>query len=1033
MAYSTITNSCARTLDLFLFFFPTVAIFLCLVFFTSTSAYGSKSVVFDQLSSETEALLNWKASLQNYSVAAFRSWKLTPPAPSSNINNTATNIASSSTIPCKWFGITCNKARSTVVEISLPEVELQGTLDNLTFSSFPNLLCLNLSFNELTGNIPMHIGSLPKLTLLDLSNNDLSGILPSMSNLSSLCVLRLFHNEFNGPIPPEIGNLKNLVKLSLGWNKFTGMIPPVLGNLSNLQFLYLNSNELSGPVPSQIGDLKNLTTLFLSKNKISGLIPHSFVNLSKLALLYLDANELSGPMPSKIGGMKSLIELGLHENTFSGPIPQSLTNLSKLEELYLFENQLSGLIPQDLGIQASIKTIMLSDNHLSGSFPRQICQGSLQRLLAQHNSLMVPDLRNCTSLRRVRLDGNHFVGNITESFGVHPHLEYIDISHNMLYGELSPNWGECKNLSALKISGNNISGKIPPEFDQLTRLGLLDLSSNNLAGEIPKEFSSLSTLFSLNLSANQISGHIPIEIGQLINLESLDLSTNKLTGPIPTQLGQCSKLLSLNLSRNSFNGSISSQIGDLQCLQEQLDLSHNSFTGLIPPQLGNLIMLEILNLSHNMITGSIPLSLEGMVSLMFIDVSYNELEGVVPNNSVFKNASSPQAFRNNKGLCGELQGLPPCHQSCTSKGSKRHKHKVFIFIISSFIGTVILTFIIGVQFLLRENTKKGSMESTRRNHGNIFSVWNFDGKIAYEDIINATEDFDAKYCIGTGAFGSVYKAVLPSGHVVALKKLHPLEGEVIADEKSFGNEIHVLIDIQHRNIVKLYGFCSHPRYTFLVYEYMEKGSLSSILSNQAEAMELDWLKRVNVIKSVAYALCYLHHDCIPPIIHRDISSKNILLNSEYEARVSDFGIAKLLKLDSSNWTSLKGTHGYIAPELAYTLALTEKCDVYSFGVVALETIMGKHPGGLITSLTSQVGQKMLLRDVLDPCLTFPSDQKVAKEVISVVRIALACLRTHPQSRPTMHQVLKELLILQPSFLEHFHLITLGNLDDIEIK
>ncbi|KAJ4972021.1 hypothetical protein NE237_005120 [Protea cynaroides] len=120
-------------------------------------------------------------------------------------------------------------------------------------------------------------------------------------------------------------------------------------------------------------------------------------------------------------------------------------------------------------------------------------------------------------------------------------------------------------------------------------------------------------------------------------------------------------------------------------------------------------------------------------------------------------------------------------------------------------------------------------------------------------------------------------------------------------------------------------------------------------------------------------------------------------------------------------------------ELAYTMVLTEKCDVYSFGVVALETIMGRHPGELISSLTSLDAQKILLRDLLDSRLTFPSDQKVAKDVVSIVRIVVACLHSHPQSRPTMHQVSKELLFLQPSLVEHFHMITLGDLNDIEIQ
>ncbi|XP_042495664.1 probable leucine-rich repeat receptor-like protein kinase At1g35710 [Macadamia integrifolia] len=959
--------------------------FLCLIFFSSSASGSRVEVVHSQFSSEAEALLKWKATLPSYSLPALSSWKLTPPSPNTTTTNTTTPSAAAAAISCKWFGITCNRAGS-MVEISLPHLELQGTLDNFPFSSFPNLLRLDLSDNGITGTIPVHIGSLSKLAHLDLSYNNLSNILPPLSNLSRLRFFFLHHNQINGTIPLEIGNMKNLVKLALCWNEFTGMIPPVLTNLTNLSLLYLNHNELNGPIPSKIGDMENLVVLDLAYNKLCGLVP------------------------------------------------QSLANSSKLEILYLHENQLSGPLPQDLGGQPSIVSIQLSSNLLSGSLPQQICRGSLQYLSVRNNSLMgtIPDFRNCTSLRRLRLDNNLLVGNITGSFGVHPHLYYIDVSHNRLYGELSPKWGECKNLSGIKISGNNISGNIPPEFGHLTELGLLDLSFNKLVGEIPKALGGLSSLLSLYLNDNQISGHVPVEIGNLINLEDLDLSANRLIGSIPKQLGQCSKLLSLNLSWNSLDGSIPSQIGDLVFLQDQLDLSHNSISGLIPPELAKLRMLEILNLSHNMITGSIPLSLEEMVSLVSLDFSYNELEGVVPNNRIFKNAS-PQAFRNNKGLCGELQGLLPCPRPQTSNRSGKKGPKFFISIIASLIGIVFLAYaIIGVLILLREKVKKENIEATRGNHGNIFSIWSYNGNIAYEDMIEATENFDAKYCIGTGTYGSVYKAVLPTGHVVALKKFHPLEGEIIVDEESFGNEIRILIDIRHRNIVKLYGFCSHPQCMFLVYEYMEKGSLASILSNQAEAMGLDWLKRVNVIKSVANALSYLHHDCVPPIIHRDISSKNILLDVELEARVSDFGIARLLKPDSSNWISLKGTHGYIAPELAYTMALTEKCDVYSFGVVALETIMGRHPGELISSLSSLAGQKMLLRDVLDPCLTFPSYQKVAKDMLAVVRVALACLRNHPQSRPTMHQVSKELLVPRSSFVEHFHTITLGDLDDVEV-
>ena len=221
--------------------------------------------------------------------------------------------------------------------------------------------------------------------------------------------------------------------------------------------------------------------------------------------------------------------------------------------------------------------------------------------------------------------------------------------------------------------------------------------------------------------------------------------------------------------------------------------------------------------------------------------------------------------------------------------------------------------LLGCIFLSRCGDKKTKSDSSEPKNGDLFSIWNYDGKIAYEDIIEATKDFDISYCIGTGGYGSVYKVQLPSGKVVAIKKLHRLEAENPTFDKSFKNEVKMLTEIRHRNIVKLLGYCLHNRCMFLIYEYMERGSLFSVLSNDVEAMEFDWTKRMNVIKSTAHALCYMHHECVPAIVHRDITSNNILLNSELEGFVSDFGMAKFLDPDSSNQTLVAGTYGYLAP------------------------------------------------------------------------------------------------------------------------
>ncbi|KAH9741206.1 protein kinase domain-containing protein [Citrus sinensis] len=197
---------------------------------------------------------------------------------------------------------------------------------------------------------------------------------------------------------------------------------------------------------------------------------------------------------------------------------------------------------------------------------------------------------------------------------------------------------------------------------------------------------------------------------------------------------------------------------------------------------------------------------------------------------------------------------------------------------------------------------------------------------------------------------------------------------------------------------------------FLIYEYMERGSLFCNLHNNEDAVELDWAKRVNIVKAMAHALAYLHHDCSPSIIHRDISSNNILLNSKLEAFVADFGTARLLHADSSNRTLLAGTYGYIAPELAYTMVMTEKCDVYSFGVVTLEVLMGKHPRDILSSLSSSSDPKIMLIDVLDQRLPPPVDRKVIRDILLISTVSFACLQSNPKSRPTMQSVSQEFLI-----------------------
>ncbi|PIA62699.1 hypothetical protein AQUCO_00200607v1 [Aquilegia coerulea] len=541
---------------------------------------------------------------------------------------------------------------------------------------------------------------------------------------------------------------------------------------------------------------------------------------------------------------------------------------------------------------------------------------------------------------------------------------------NHLSGPIPLSLLHSTKLKILYLQSNHINGSIPPEIGNLKYLVELRLSDNKLSGQLPPEIGDLKYLVELRLSDNKLSEQLPQDIGRLSSLQILELSHNKLSGPIPMQLGDCRSLVSLRLNKNDLNGSIPYQFGELVNLTDYLDLSENSLTGVIPTQLGSLVRLQYLNLSHN------------------------KLEGPIPN---FRSTRATY-LGSNKDLCVDFcdlaapcsyYGLPQCHSNVIAPGpdhstAKQTKVRNFIVLISIFSILFLALLVTGIYYFCRKRLKTSEHnKATKTKNGDIFSIWNDDGKIAYEDIIQATEDFDMKYCIG---------------------KLHRWETEELEYTKSFKNEIEFLTRIQHRNIVKLHGFCSNPQCMFLVYEYMEGGSLFCLLSDETDAVELDWNKRVDVVKGVAHALSYMHNDCSPPTIHRDISSNNVLLNSAKEACVSDFGTARLLHPDSSNQTVRVGTCGYIAPELAYTMAVTEKCDVYSFGVVALETIMGKHPGDLLSSLSMPAAQTLMMKDLLDPRLSSPVDQKIIQDLVLVVQLALACVQSRPQQRPTMQKV-----------------------------
>ncbi|KAJ6855224.1 hypothetical protein NC651_040021 [Populus alba x Populus x berolinensis] len=329
-------------------------------------------------------------------------------------------------------------------------------------------------------------------------------------------------------------------------------------------------------------------------------------------------------------------------------------------------------------------------------------------------------------------------------------------------------------MTSLKISNNNVSGEITSELGKATQLHLIDLSSNQLKGAIPKDLGGLKLLYELLLNNNHLSGVIPLDIKMLFNLQILNLASNNLSGLIPKQLGECSNLLFLNLSGNKFRESIPGEIGFLLSLQD-LDLSFNFLTRKIPRQLGQLQKLETLNVSHNMLFGRIPSTFKDMLSLTTVDISSNKLQA-------FHNASF-EALRDNMGICGNASGLKPCNLPESSKTVKRKSNKLVILIVLPLLGSLLLVF--GALYILCKRVRKRNAEPENEQDRNIFTILDHDGKKLYENIIEATEEFNSNYCIGEGGYGTVYKAVMPTEQVVAVKKLHQSQTEKLSDFKAF--------------------------------------------------------------------------------------------------------------------------------------------------------------------------------------------------------------------------------------------------------
>ncbi|XP_010059682.2 putative receptor-like protein kinase At4g00960 [Eucalyptus grandis] len=278
----------------------------------------------------------------------------------------------------------------------------------------------------------------------------------------------------------------------------------------------------------------------------------------------------------------------------------------------------------------------------------------------------------------------------------------------------------------------------------------------------------------------------------------------------------------------------------------------------------------------------------------------------------------------------------------------------------------------------------------------------------WDTLLSATNNFSQENKLGEGGFGEVFQGRLPNGRDIAVKRLSQTSGQ---GGEEFKNEIMLVAKLQHRNLVRLLGFCLEGGEKLLVYEFVPNKSLDYFFFDPMKSKQLDWPIRYKIISGIARGMLYLHEDSRLRVIHRDLKASNILLDNDMSPKISDFGMARIFKVDQSNASTKRivGTYGYMSPEYAMHGQFSQKSDVYSFGVLLLEIICGKrnnyyyqsNRGEDLTSYAWKHWRSDAPLDILDPAL---GESYSRSQVLKCIHIGFLCVQEDPANRPTMANI-----------------------------
>ncbi|CAD5315431.1 unnamed protein product [Arabidopsis thaliana] len=675
-------------------------------------------------------------------------------------------------------------------------------------------------------------------------------------NASSVCrVTNIQLRGFNlrGIIPPEFGNLTRLTEIDLVLNFLSGTVPTTLSQIP-LEILAVTGNRLSGPFPPQLGQITTLTDVLISSNNITGRIPESLSNLKNLTNFRIDGNSLSGKIPDFIGNWTRLVRLDLQGTSMEGPIPASISNLKNLTELVLRNCLIREPIPEYIGTSMTmLKLLDLSSNMLNGTIPDTFRSlNAFNFMYLNNNSLTGPVPQFILD----NLSYNNFTQPPTLScnqLDVNLISSYPSVTNNSVQWCLRkdlPCPGDAHHSSLfINCGGNRLKVDKDEYADDLNKRGA-------------STFSSVSERWGYSSSGawlgNDGATYLATDTFNLINESTPEYyKTARLASQSLKYYGLCMRrgsykvqlyFAEIMFSNDQTYSSLGRRLFDIYVQGILLERDFN-----IAQRAGGVGKPFLRQVDEVQVNGS---TLE--IHLKWTGKGTN----VIPTRGVY-------------GPLISAITVTPNFKVDTGKPLSNG-------VVAGIVIAACVAFGLLVLVILRLTGYLGGKEVDENEELRGLDLQT--GSFTLKQIKRATNNFDPENKIGEGGFGPVYKGVLADGMTIAVKQLSSKSKQ---GNREFVTEIGMISALQHPNLVKLYGCCIEGKELLLVYEYLENNS------TEKQRLHLDWSTRNKVCIGIAKGLAYLHEESRLKIVHRDIKATNVLLDLSLNAKISDFGLAKL--------------------------------------------------------------------------------------------------------------------------------------------